>query len=56
LISLAFVFLIASLDEWNQLYRTSRNGSWVDVGIDLVGGLIGILIYFLYCWRNNKKR
>jgi len=43
------VLLIASIDETNQSYLTSRTGSIYDVLLDVSGGLIMILV--LRVWR-----
>lgn len=41
---LVFIGFVASLDEWNQLHAAQRTGAIEDIGIDLFGGLIGVLL------------
>ena len=43
--SLAFVLLIASIDETNQSFNAARTGSIYDVLIDTSGGLTMILLF-----------
>lgn len=38
----AFIVVCAGLDELHQSYIDARNGSYIDVGIDSFGGLLGI--------------
>jgi len=42
--SLALVFFIASLDEYNQSFNSLRTGSIYDVLLDVSGGLLMIII------------
>ena len=56
--SILGLLLLASMDEWNQgtsVHRTSTPG---DVGIDLMGGLVGILscMLVLHLAFRSKKR
>ncbi len=46
-VSFAVVVTVASLDEVNQSFLESRTGSAQDVLIDVCGGLIALLIWFL---------
>lgn len=46
-VSFAFVTMIAYLDEKNQSFLTSRTSSMRDVLIDVCGGAIALLIWFL---------
>lgn len=41
--TLVLVLLIACADEWRQNF-TGRHGTPVDVGIDMVGAVVGVLI------------
>ena len=43
---ISFCLLIAVLDEIHQLYVPGRYGSIFDVVIDVMGSLLGILIYY----------
>lgn len=45
--TLVLVLLIACVDEWRQNF-TGRHGTPVDVGIDMVGAVVGILIIAIY--------
>jgi len=47
------VLLIASIDEINQSYLTSRTGSLYDVLLDAAGGLIMLIFLTLYRVRKN---
>lgn len=50
------VFCAAAADEWNQYYRPNRTGTWLDVGVDLVGGCLGILLLVLLQKAVRKLR
>lgn len=54
-VSFALVVAVASLDEWNQSYLASRTGSPRDVLIDVCGGSIALLIWFLMA-KSKKRR
>ncbi|MDQ3062793.1 MAG: VanZ family protein, partial [Acidobacteriota bacterium] len=47
--SLALVFLVASIDEYNQSFNSLRTGSIYDVWLDVSGGLLMIIV--LRVWR-----
>jgi len=47
--ALLLVLLVASIDETNQSYLTSRTGSIYDVMLDAAGGLLMIIV--LSVWR-----
>jgi VanZ family protein len=49
IISLATVFLVASIDEYNQSLNSLRTGSLYDVLLDVSGGLLMIIV--LKVWR-----
>ena len=54
-ISLLLVFIIASLDEFNQSFLASRTSSFRDVLLDTFGGLTMLCILFLLAkYRKNK--
>lgn len=56
LISLSLVLIIASTDEFNQSFISTRTGSIWDVLLDLSGGLTMLLIvYFFKIWRNKSS-
>jgi VanZ family protein len=46
--SLALVFLVASIDEYNQSFNTLRTGSFYDVWLDVSGGALMIILFTLY--------
>lgn len=46
------VFLYACSDEFHQVFVQGRSGQWRDVGIDMLGGSIALLVYQIY----QKKR
>lgn len=51
------VGVIASADEWNQLQQIHRSGSLIDIGLDLVGGLLGLLtVLSLIGLRSLRRR
>ena len=51
--ALLLVLLVASIDETNQSYLTSRTGSIYDVLLDVSGGLIMLIFLILYRFRRN---
>lgn len=54
--SLALVFVIASIDEFNQSFDPSRVGSVTDVLLDCLGGLIILLfIKFFKSFARNDR-
>ena len=60
LLEVVFVAVVyASTDEFHQLFVPGRNGQFIDVLIDGVGALIGVLIVFLVyklvCKIKNKR-
>jgi VanZ family protein len=46
LFAIAFVTLVAGIDEFNQSFNPQRTGTIYDVFIDLGGGVTGVLIAF----------
>jgi len=42
LASLAFVVMLAAVDEWHQALTATRGPSLADVGYDCLGGVLGI--------------
>ena len=53
--AIVLVVLVAILDEMNQSLNPARTGSMIDVLIDLTGGFIATLFYFLY-WRQSSGK
>lgn len=47
LFSLGVVILVASLDEINQRFISSRTGSIWDVALDISGGVFAILVHLV---------
>jgi VanZ family protein len=52
--SLTLVFLVASIDEYNQSFNSLRTGSIYDVWLDVSGSLLMIMV--LKVWRVFKVR
>lgn len=48
IISLILCIILAGFDEYHQTFVTGRTGQILDVIIDTVGGIIGILFYSTY--------
>lgn len=55
IVSLFLVFLVASIDEYNQSFNASRTGSIYDVLIDVLGGTFMILFFAFYKDSFKKK-
>jgi len=43
--------LTAYLDEFNQLLSASRTGSFYDMGLNMVGCILSIIIYSMMFYR-----
>ena len=59
LISLVICALYATSDEFHQVFISGRSGQAVDVCIDTLGALTGIILYstyYLAYWIGKKKR
>ena len=48
LFSIFFSFMYACFDEFHQLYVVGRTGQFMDIGIDMIGVLIGVLVFYIY--------
>lgn len=48
LFSIVLSFIYACFDEFHQLYVTGRTGQLMDIGIDMIGVLIGVLVIYIY--------
>lgn len=48
--------LVASIDETIQLFVIGRYGSVVDVGIDMIGGVLGTLVVTFIEWIRRKRK
>jgi len=53
--SLALVFLVASIDEYNQSFNLLRTGSIYDVWLDVSGGLLMIIVLKVWAVFNARK-
>jgi VanZ family protein len=56
--SLIVITFIAVTDEFHQEFVASRTSSVVDIGIDIVGGVLGqviCLIFYRLLWKREKK-
>jgi VanZ family protein len=47
ILAIGIAALYAASDEWHQKFTPGRNASLADVGIDVIGGLIGITAWRL---------
>lgn len=54
IISILICFILASFDEFHQLFIPDRTGRLLDVFIDMIGASLGILILSLI--KNHKKQ
>jgi VanZ family protein len=52
--ALAIVIVYAATDEFHQTFVPNRTGSWKDVCIDTVGGMIGLVIVWL-CYSRSRR-
>ena len=52
-IAFILTFIIASIDETTQSYVASRTGSINDVLLDAAGGLIMIMLCYMYSFKKN---
>jgi len=50
----AVVIIVASLDEFNQRFISSRTGSVWDVLLDISGGLFAIVVWFIVSRYKNR--
>ena len=48
LLSIFLSFIYACFDEFHQLYVVGRTGQFMDIGIDMIGVLIGVLVFYIY--------
>lgn len=55
LIALAIVLAVASIDEFNQSFNPARTGTPFDVLIDLVGGLVGLTLWWVVSWLRDRR-
>ena len=46
------VVTVAAIDEYNQSFNLSRTGSWLDVLLDISGGVTMLAIF----WISNRLR
>ena len=57
LISIIICLLYAILDEYHQTFIIGRNGNYLDILIDLVGAIIGSIVFYMVVKviKNSKK-
>ena len=55
LIALAVVLVVASVDEVNQSFNPARTGTPFDVLIDLVGGIVGLMFWWLFAKFRTRR-
>ena len=56
LVSLLLTVFQALLDEYHQSFVPSRSGSLYDSGIDIAGGLIGVIGFAYFHYHTNEGR
>ena len=61
LFSIVLSFIYACFDEFHQLYVVGRTGQFIDIGIDMIGVLFGVLVVYVYgllvkVWSNRKEK
>ena len=57
-LALGMTLITAMLDEWHQSFDPTRTSSLRDVGLDLTGGIVFLLIalFVLRLWRGRGMR
>ncbi len=55
LLALLFTLGYGLLDEWHQTFVVGRFGTLTDVGFDVIGAVIGLLIYRIWFTVEKKK-
>jgi len=55
LLALLFTLGYGLLDEWHQTFVAGRFGTLTDVGFDVMGAVIGLLIYRTWFTVEKKK-
>jgi VanZ family protein len=55
-LSLAFVIAVASLDETHQGFSIHRTGSLLDVGLDLLGGGLALVLVTVVLLSRSERR
>lgn len=54
--AMALVAVTASLDEFNQSFNSMRSGSPFDTLLDISGGLLAVILVWLFLnWRKRKQ-
>jgi VanZ family protein len=55
---LGITLITAMLDEWHQSFDPTRTSSVRDVGLDVTGGIVFLLIalFVLRLWRDTGMR
>ena len=56
LFSTVVSFICAYSDEFHQLYVVGRTDQFIDIGIDMIGVLIGVLVFYIYGLLVKEKR
>lgn len=55
LAAIVTVFIVASVDEFNQSLNSTRTGTPVDVVIDMAGGIIGLGVWWVFRALRGQK-
>lgn len=54
-LALMATVIYAAMDEWHQTFVANRSGTLMDVGIDTLGGIVGLtLIWRWHRWRQKS--
>ena len=56
LLSILLSFIYACFDEFHQLFVTGRTGQLMDIGIDMIGVLFGVLVFYIYVLLVKDRR
>ena len=56
LFSTVVSFICAYSDEFHQLYVVGRTDQFIDIGIDMIGVLIGVLVFYISGLLVKEKR
>lgn len=54
LLPIVLVLIVASIDELNQSFISSRTGALADVGLDTLGGILGVSLVWLSRLVSNR--
>jgi VanZ family protein len=55
-VALVIVIVYAATDEIHQTFVPNRTGSWKDVCIDTAGGILGLMVVWVWQARKRSRR